>query len=183
MYKDLEERDAAGNLTDWALACDALSDHGCDCGEGDAGTCLPCLCERAMKAERSKLQDAKGRLRTTAQILIQKTGAEGPISAEEAAGKAVSIIREQRAEIQSSGQVTGDALDEIARLCGCPEWNYPGQLVRDVKQLLEERCSARAIARVLAHAWEGDNRPPQQMVKEALGYPINVDTFNRRLPE
>ena len=29
------------------------------------------------------------------------------------------------------------ALDDIAALCGCPEWDYPGQLVRDVRDLKE----------------------------------------------
>lgn len=27
------------------------------------------------------------------------------------------------------------ALDAIAKICGCPEWDYPGQLVRDVQTL------------------------------------------------
>lgn len=30
MITDLEERDANGELTDWALACDALADHADD---------------------------------------------------------------------------------------------------------------------------------------------------------
>lgn len=28
-----------------------------------------------------------------------------------------------------------DALDDIATLCGCPEWDYAAQLVRDVALL------------------------------------------------
>jgi hypothetical protein len=35
-----------------------------------------------------------------------------------------------------------------------------------------ERDSARAIARVLAHAYESDNRPPQNMVRESLAFPV-----------
>jgi len=31
------------------------------------------------------------------------------------------------------------ALDEIAALCGCPRWEYPGQVVRDVAALLSEQ--------------------------------------------
>jgi len=31
------------------------------------------------------------------------------------------------------------ALDQIAKLCGCPEWDYPGQVVRDVE------CALRAL--------------------------------------
>lgn len=29
--------------------------------------------------------------------------------------------------------------DEIAKLCGCPEWDYPGQVLRDVRKLIQER--------------------------------------------
>lgn len=31
------------------------------------------------------------------------------------------------------------AFDEIAKLCGCPEWEYPGQVVRDVEAVVRER--------------------------------------------
>jgi hypothetical protein len=31
------------------------------------------------------------------------------------------------------------ALDEIAALCGVPEWEYPGQVVRDVRAVVAER--------------------------------------------
>lgn len=37
-----------------------------------------------------------------------------------------------------------EAFDAIAKLCGCPEWDYPGQLVRDVERLARERDEARA---------------------------------------
>lgn len=37
-----------------------------------------------------------------------------------------------------------EAFDAIAKLCGCPEWDYPGQLVRDVERLARERDAARA---------------------------------------
>lgn len=32
-----------------------------------------------------------------------------------------------------------DALDAIAVLCGCPEWDYPGQVARDVHEALTRR--------------------------------------------
>lgn len=32
----------------------------------------------------------------------------------------------------------GDALDEICKLVDAPDWEYPGQVVRDVKQKLEQ---------------------------------------------
>jgi len=41
-----------------------------------------------------------------------------------------------------------------------------------LRKLIEERDSARAIARVLAHAYTNDNRPPAAMVSEALRFPV-----------
>jgi hypothetical protein len=35
-----------------------------------------------------------------------------------------------------------------------------------------ERDSARALARVLAHCYRTDNRPPPHMVREALDFPV-----------
>ena len=59
MTDDRNERDNHGALTDWALACDALADNGCDCGEDEPGTCLSCLCESAMKTERARAERAE----------------------------------------------------------------------------------------------------------------------------
>ncbi len=59
---DLGERDKDGLLTPWALACDALSDTGCDCGEDEPGTCLACRCEAAMRVERARAEKAEAEL-------------------------------------------------------------------------------------------------------------------------
>jgi len=59
-----DERDADGNLAvimDWALARDALTNAGCDCGVDEPETCLACLCESAMKAERAAKDAALAR--------------------------------------------------------------------------------------------------------------------------
>ena len=39
------------------------------------------------------------------------------------------------------------ALDAIAKICGCPDWDYPGQLVRDVQDLKnrEEKAVKTAL--------------------------------------
>lgn len=39
-------------------------------------------------------------------------------------------------------------------------------------ELRRERDEARATARVLAHAYETDNRPPSDVVARALAYPV-----------
>lgn len=66
-----DERDGDGLLTDYALAFDALQDHGCDCGTDEPETCLACVCQRALMTERrareqaeERARVAEGRLRT-----------------------------------------------------------------------------------------------------------------------
>jgi len=56
--------DQREQLTDWALARSALADNGCDCGCGpdERGTCLACVCERAMRTERKRAFDAEAKL-------------------------------------------------------------------------------------------------------------------------
>lgn len=43
-----DQRGPDGFLTPLALALDALEDNGCDCGGGEKGSCLSCLCEAAL---------------------------------------------------------------------------------------------------------------------------------------
>ena len=53
------ERDGDGLLTPVAMACDAITEHGCDCGTDEAGTCLACVCEAALRdlwEQREKLR-------------------------------------------------------------------------------------------------------------------------------
>jgi hypothetical protein len=61
-----EERDAVGNLTDLALAIQALEDIGCDCGEDKNGSCLACTCERALRAQYEHIE----KLRQEIKVLI-----------------------------------------------------------------------------------------------------------------
>lgn len=35
-----------------------------------------------------------------------------------------------------------EAFDKIAEICGCPQWDYPGQLVRDVQELKDSKNRA-----------------------------------------
>jgi hypothetical protein len=44
-----------------------------------------------------------------------------------------------------------EAFDEIAKLCGCPEWECPGQVVRDVEKVVKERDEAWAWRRLYFH--------------------------------
>lgn len=46
------------------------------------------------------------------------------------------------------------------------------RIQKKIEKAERERDSARAIARVLAHSYTHDSRPPQHMVDEALNYPV-----------
>lgn len=46
---------------------------------------------------------------------------------------------------------------------------------RLVVDLTTQRDNARADARVLAHAFESDNRPPARLVARAMAYPVIPD--------
>jgi hypothetical protein len=45
------------------------------------------------------------------------------------------VLRELRQAKDNAGV---RALDQIAALCGCAEWHYPGQIVRDVEALVKQ---------------------------------------------
>lgn len=45
-------------------------------------------------------------------------------------------------------------------------------LLAQVAQLTLERDDARANARILAHSWTTDSRPPARAVDAALAYPV-----------
>ena len=54
--------------------------------------------------------------------------------------KYTKLTEEKLALAASAGE---DALEEINKVCGCKNWEYPGQLVRDVR-LLKEKADALA---------------------------------------
>jgi len=45
----------------------------------------------------------------------------------------------------------------------------------ECERLARERDTARAVTRVLAHAYTHDTRPPQRMVDEALEFPVRPE--------
>lgn len=49
------ETDENGDLTPLAIALNAISANGCDCGTDEPGTCLACVCEKALKDMHDKL--------------------------------------------------------------------------------------------------------------------------------
>lgn len=57
----------------------------------------------------------------------------------ETARRELTAERDRR---RQSASAAVNALDEIAAACGCADWEYPGQVVRDVGTVLRERNEA-----------------------------------------
>jgi hypothetical protein len=103
----------------------------------------------AMKAER----DAARKQLDTAQNLILDLHEENDPEGEVAKLRAeLSLCHDRVTELktaldsqrESYGGAANDAFDAIAELCGCEQWDYPGQLVRDVQALREKLTTAEA---------------------------------------
>lgn len=62
--------------------------------------------------------------------------------------------RDVRAIVAGHALASEEALDAIASLCGCPQWDYPGQVVRDVRHLVEEHRQAKDELAKLAQTAE-----------------------------
>ena len=72
-------------------------------------------------------------------------------------------------------------------LCGHPRGHIPAckldgattdEFVAIIRELVLERNDARAIARILAHAYLNDNQPPNHIVTQAIAYDVD-----QRLPK
>lgn len=51
----------------------------------------------------------------------------------------VSAVADVVLRLDCHEDASTPAFDEIAALCGCPEWEYPGQVIRDVEHVVRER--------------------------------------------
>jgi len=51
----------------------------------------------------------------------------------------VDAVASMALKLDAHEDASTPAFDEIAKLCGCPEWEYPGQVVRDVERVVKER--------------------------------------------
>lgn len=74
-----------------------------------------------------------------------------------------------RRMLQDRQDNTLEVYDEIARLCGCPQWDYTGQLVRNVQMLRDEVIAHRvtdAVDRMQLVLWQ---------VQDETGWSTNVD--------
>lgn len=106
------------------------------------------MVENAMRAQQpmgmDRMDDALRR------YYAVERDAERIASADDFLGEADRVWSEalpplRLAEEKSAAE---EALDEIANACGCPEWDYPGQTVRDVTALASRERKMRAILEV-----------------------------------
>jgi hypothetical protein len=51
----------------------------------------------------------------------------------------VAAVADMALKFDAHEDASTPAFDEIAKLCGRPEWEYPGQVVRDVERVVKER--------------------------------------------
>jgi len=120
--------------------------HGDPAIVGDARTAIASLqtrldqarddCNRA-EEERAEMEKDRngwklayeGRHARVLELTAEMAGTEAKLRME---------IGELKAElaIRSGNTAAMDALNKIAKLCGCEEWDYPGQVVRDVQSAL-----------------------------------------------
>lgn len=89
-------------------------------------------------SDRQKAEVLRQKIRNAAEELAQLDGSVNPREIDRLLN--VTIRRPVR-EPKCAAEET---LDEIATLCGCPEWDYPGQVIRDVKSVAEQRTALLA---------------------------------------
>lgn len=90
------------------------------------------------KSAWEQVADTEHRLRRECEDTIDTLRAE------------VAALREQ---IADDGRVVTENYDVIAAACGVPEWDYPGQVVRDVQILAAEVAALREVAG-LVREWQ-----------------------------
>lgn len=117
---------------------------------------------RQRVAELDENLRAFGRIESGVNAAINRAGIHCAISFEEA----IDQIAAERDRLQLIADAHEDAstpaFDEIAKLCGCPTWEYPGQVIRDVQLVVRERdrltielgASKAAVARLEAERYE-----------------------------
>lgn len=84
------------------------------------------------------------------------------IAGEELADTIAAICESVHSTVEEMAPDAAEqALNDIAATCGCSEWEYPGQVVRDVQQLQRERDAARQALDDLIDA--------RGLIRQALG--------------
>lgn len=140
---------------------------------------------REIAEARARLTELCGIDDSTSTLAGCVSQAEIEVQAEyERAERAEKERDEARTELRGALIDRGLASAELqAAQMERDEWKRSAQLARDgfsraaecqliIDEAIRERDEARAHARVLAHAYEHDTRPPPDVVREAMAYPV-----------
>lgn len=81
------------------------------------------------------------------------------------------------ASVQAAIEKLEEQRDEIERLvfamnANLAAWREAHRQADRLAEIKGQRDEARALARVLAHSYEHDSRPPSEVVRAALAFPI-----------
>ena len=71
--------------------------------------------------------------------------------------------------------------DEIAKLCGCPEWDYPGQVLRDIRALVKERDEALDDLAICHDARAGTQSALLEMARHAEAMARGIERSMRAM--
>jgi len=120
------------------------------CSElGDAiptDVCIPAVRDMASKLAEHELLFAVAVKRDDfLQKLLFDLGRELPPGTPRTVDGIVGAVQGMALKLDAHEDASTPAFDEIAKLCGCPEWGYPGQVVRDVELVIERLRVAEAV--------------------------------------
>lgn len=78
------------------------------------------------------------------------------------------ILDALNAEEEEDDPAVVKAFDKIAEACGCEEWDYPGQLVRDVEALAEDRDIVIAVLDSIGKQFGLHGPTPSHEIEKAV---------------
>lgn len=107
--------------------------------------CVPDGDPATLMSERFVFTDERDARARAVRLLLL---AVGPKLLTAVRGNPAPHVDENGERVKSAAE---DALDAIAKLCGCAEWDYPGQVVRDVQGLVHARELERSPKTSAAH--------------------------------
>lgn len=139
-----------GRIIFRAPKAEAVSDHGFQIAPQYQFSAKPQsgLAYRPVEVKDGRIvdfaQEALAAMQKLAAVYKVKNNREWVKSTAIAIRDHISELEEKTARLRSDA--AQKALDDIAKLCGCERWEYPGQVVRDVEQAVAERDELAKLA-------------------------------------
>lgn len=113
------------------------------------GTCRHCGAPPNVEADRDRLEKEVGRWKL-ASGLIDSRGDPDGVTPEASQRNREAL----EAQLLDHDRVETERLDRLAALCGCPEWDYPGQVERDVAAVVADRDRYRTALEAIVQRFE-----------------------------